>query len=131
MIGISPPPQGFVVVDAAWLNALAAGQNASYVSGLTAAGTNQATALQLAPGNTLVEIDTVASGTGVALPPAVQGTELSLYNNGANTLDVYPAIANNALTGSQDTINNGTSTTVATHTSMYFFCAKNGIWAAK
>lgn len=125
------PGAGFQVVDGVWLAAVAAGQNATFINGLVATGSNQAGSLQLLPGNTLIEVDTTASGTGVALPPAVQGTELSIYNNGANTLTVYPAIANNALTGSQDTINNGTSTTAATHTSLYFFCAKNGIWAAK
>jgi hypothetical protein len=56
-----------------------------------------------------------------------------LYNNGANTLAVYPAIANNPVTAAQDTINNGTSLSggLATHTPEVFSCAKNGVWAAK
>ena len=127
------PHSGFQTVDGDWLNAIAGGQNASFVSGITAAGTTQATSTPLLPGNTLIEVDTAAASTGVSLPPAIAGTELSIYNNGANTLAVYPAIANNPITGIQDTINNGTSLSggMATHTSAYFFCAKNGIWAAK
>jgi hypothetical protein len=132
--GIAPNPgNGPTVPDATWLNGVANGQNASYIYGLTATGSNQAGSLQLVPGNTLIEIDTVASSTGVALPPAVAGTEISIYNNGANTLAVYPSIANNGLTGAQDTINNGTSFSggVATHTQIYCFSAKNGVWACK
>lgn len=127
------PQNGFGTVDGTWLNGLAAGQNSTYVYGLTATGSTQAGALQLVPGNTLIEVDTVASSTGVALPTAIQGTEISIYNNGANTLTVYPAIANNGQTGSQDTINNGTSFFggVASHGSVYCFSAKTGVWACK
>ena len=127
------PQNGFGTVDGTYINGLAAGENATYVYGLTATGSNQAGALQLAPGNTLIELDTVASSTGVALPAAIQGTEISLYNNGANTLTVYPSIANNGATGAQDTINNGTSFSggVASHASVYCFSAKTGVWACK
>jgi hypothetical protein len=127
------PQNGFGTVDGTFVNGLAAGQNQTYVYGLTATGSTQAGALQLAPANALVEVDTAASGTGVALPAAIQGTEVSIYNNGANTLTVYPAIANNSATGSQDTINNGTSFSggVATHVSVYCFSAKTGVWACK
>lgn len=124
------PGSGPQLIDGVWANGVAAGQNASYLYGVAAAGSNQAGSTQLAPGYTLIEVDT-NSGAGVALPEAVQGTEISIYNNSANTLTVYPAIANNSLTGSQDTINNGTSTTATAHTSLYLFCAKNGNWAAK
>jgi hypothetical protein len=119
------------LIDGAWALGVANGQNGSYVNGVVAAGTTQAGATQLLPGNTLVQVDTVGANAGVALPAAVQGTEISLYNNGANTLAVYPQIVNNALTGAQDTINNTTSITAATHTSLYFFCAKNGVWSGK
>jgi hypothetical protein len=54
-----------------------------------------------------------------------------LYNNGASTLTVYPSIVNNSITSAQDTINNTTSVTVATHVSELFGCAKNGVWSAK
>ncbi len=129
----TPPGSGPQLVDGIWLNGLAAGSNATYQAGITATGTTQATAVQLPAQITLFEIDTVASSTGVALPPALAGTEISIYNNGANTVTVFPSINNNqALSpAAQDTINNGTSTTIATHSTLYFFCAKNGIWAAK
>jgi hypothetical protein len=127
------PGTGFQLVDGAWLNGLAGGLNNTYQSGLTAAGTTQATATQIPSGIYLVEVDTAAASTGVNLPPCLPGTELNLYNNGANTLSVYPAVANNPVTAAQDTINNGTSLSggMATHTAEFFFCAKAGVWAAK
>lgn len=132
MPGVAPQ-NGFGMQDGTWLNGLAAGENCTYQSGVAAAGSTQAGSTQLQPGYALVEVDTVASSTGVALPPAIQGTEISIYNNGANTLTVYPSIANNGATGAQDTINNGSSLSggIATHASALFFCAKNGAWAAK
>lgn len=55
---------------------------------LTAAGTNQATALVL-PSN-INRFTTVASGTGVVLPAATKpGQILYIYNAGANVLKVY------------------------------------------
>lgn len=133
-VGQAPPPgSGPALVDGVWLNGVVGGQNWSYQYGITAAGTTQATSLQLPAGVFLMEVDTAAASTGVALPPCLQGTSVFLYNNGAQTLTVYPAIANNPITAAQDTINNGTSFSggVATHVSMLAFCAKNGVWAAK
>jgi hypothetical protein len=60
------------------------------VTGLTATGTTQATALQLAGSNSLQEVTTVASGTGVILPVIRIGAEVTIVNQGANGLDVYP-----------------------------------------
>jgi hypothetical protein len=125
------PGNGPGLVDGTWLNGLAGGQNFSYQYGFTAAGTTQATSLQLPAGIYLMEMDTVASSTGVALPPCFQGTALMLYNNGAQTLTVYPAIVNNPITAAQDTIDNSTSASVASHVSEILFCAKNGVWASK
>lgn len=133
-VGQAPLPQGGPALpDQSWLLGVANGQNASYQYGITASGTTQGGAFQLPAAITLFEVDTAAASSGVALPTAVQGTEISLYNNGANTLTVYPAIANNPATGSQDTINNGTSFSggVASHASVYCFSAKTGIWACK
>ena len=132
----TPPGTGFALPDGAWLNGLANGQNFSYVYGLTAVGTNQATALALTPGFYLYEIDTAGAGgaTGVALPPCLQGTSLWLSNNTAYTIDVYPAVLNNPVTAAQDVINVGsaaTSTTITTYASKVFACAKNGIWTVK
>lgn len=128
-----PPVNGFATPDGAWLLGLAGGQNRAYEFGITAAGTTQATAAALPAGIELLEVDTAAASTGVTLPSCLQGTLVSLYNNGANTLTVYPAVANNPVTAAQDTINSGTSLSggMATHTAEIFFCAKNGVWAAK
>jgi hypothetical protein len=125
------PSNGPGLVDGTWLNGLAGGLNNAYQYGFTAAGTNQSTALQLPSGFNLMELDTVAASTGVALPPCLQGTSLSIYNNGASTVTVYPSIANNPITAGQDTINNATSVTIATHVVNYFACAKNGVWSSK
>ena len=133
-VGIPPnPANGPSLVDGTWLNGLAGGLNNSYQYGLTGAGTNQATATQFPSGYELLEADTVAGSTGFALPFAYQGTEIYFYNNGANTATIYPNVTNNPSLSpaAQDTINNGTSITVASHTGELFFCAKNGVWFAK
>ena|SRR5579859_7833837 len=127
----TPPGTGPGLVDGAWLNGLAGGLNNAYISGITAAGTNQATATQLPTGYYLLEIDTAAASTGVTLPTCIPGTDMLLYNNGAQTVTVYPAVANDPVTGAQATINNTTSVTVASHVSEAFSCAKSGIWFAK
>lgn len=130
--GVAPTPgQGPALIDGNYLLGVANGVNASFQNGITAAGTTQATATQLPANITLIEVDTVAASTGVNLVPAQPGIELSIYNNGANTLTVYPTVPNNPVTAAQDTINNATSTTVASHTSLYCFSAKAGIWACK
>lgn len=121
---------GFALHGGAGLTALSNGTGLAFKNGVAASGTTQAGSAQLAS-FAMFSIDTVAASSGVALPGAVAGTTIDLYNNGANTLTVYPMIINNPLTGAQDTINNSTSTTLSSHTSGYFFCAKNGVWCAK
>lgn len=127
----TPPGTGPQLIDGGWLNGLAGGLNNLYVSGLTAAGTTQATAASIPSGYYLVEADTVASGTGFALPFAVPGTDLLFYNNGANTVTIYPNVTNNPSTSAQDTINNTTSVTVTSHGSQSFSVAKAGNWFGK
>jgi hypothetical protein len=128
----NPPGTGFATVDGIWLNGLAGGQNNLYVYGLTAAGTTQATAAQIPAGYYLVEADTVASGTGLYLPNCTAaGVDMLFYNNGANTVTVYPNPVNNPVTGIQDTINNTTSVTITSHNSQSFSCAKAGVWFGK
>jgi hypothetical protein len=126
------PATGFGLVDGTWLNGLAGGTNYTFQNGITAAGTTQATATQLSPGIYLYEVDAAAASTGVALPPCIAGTQSVLYNNGAQTLTIYPSIVNNPATSAQDTINNGTSLSggLASHASIAFSCAKNGVWGA-
>ena len=54
---------------------------------LTAAGNNRATALQLA--KQVNNVTTAAASTGVLLPVGVIGMEIEVYNNGANSIQVY------------------------------------------
>jgi hypothetical protein len=136
VVGIPPnPSSGFGLVDGTWLNGLAGGSNFSYQSAITAAGTTQATATQLPANIYLVEVDTTAASTGVNLPPALPGTSLVLYNNGASTLAIYPTVPNNPITSAQDTVNasgtNTTSTTLATHVRLSCSVAKAGVWACQ
>lgn len=130
-VGTPPvPATGPGLVDGTWLNGLANGYNYSFQSGITALGTTQATATALPAGIYMVEVDTAGSGTGVNLPPCLAGTQLIIYNNGLNTINIFPAVANNPITAAQDTINNLTSVTLASHTQTAAACAKNGIWGS-
>lgn len=56
---------------------------------LTAAGTNRATALQLA--KEVNNVTTAAASTGVSLPVGVIGMRITIFNGGASTLQVYAA----------------------------------------
>jgi hypothetical protein len=126
------PFNGFQAIDGTYVLGLSNGVNYSYQSGITAAGTTQATATQLPANIRLIEVDTAAASTGVNLPPALTGIAVSLYNNGAQTLTVYPAVANNPVTAAQDTINNASSFSgPGSHVSMLCFVAKAGVWACK
>lgn len=133
MTGI-PPSLGPLLADGAWLQGLANGQNSSYISGIAAAGTTQATATQLPPNFRMIQVDTVPVGSGVALPPAVPGTEILLYISPNQTIIIYPSILNNPLTGTQDTVNNGSSLSVTGASQgapRVIFCAKLGAWASR
>lgn len=71
------------------LNAAANAQSTSSVdTGLTATGTNQATAFQLS--SQWNEIDTTAAGTGVLLTAYQPGQAQVVFNGGVNPLLVYP-----------------------------------------
>ena len=61
----------------------------SIATGLTAAGTTQATGLVLSSSVNVVA--TTAAGTGVVLPAAQPGMTVVVMNLGANSLAVYPA----------------------------------------
>lgn len=125
-IGIVPTT-GFQPVDNNWLNGLAGGHNNLYSNGLTAIGSNQAGSLQLADRVAILEIDTSSASTGAALPLALGGMVVTVINNTANNITIYPSIANNAA-GNQDTINNTTSYTLNAHTGQGFTCGKTGVW---
>ena len=69
------------------LNSTSSYALASVGNALTAVGTNRATALQLA--KQVNNVTTAASGTGVTLPVGVIGMVITVYNNGANAIQVY------------------------------------------
>lgn len=90
---------------------------------LTAAGTNKATALQLASASNYV--GTTASSTGVSLPQANQGDTVEVFNGGASTLLVYTPI------GIADTITNQSANggfSIATMRSAYFKKCTGSLW---
>lgn len=74
------------------LSLLAAAANSlatsSVDSNLTATGANQATALQLS--SQWNEITTTPAGTGVLLQALQTGQSQTVFNQGANALNVYP-----------------------------------------
>ena len=129
----TPPGTGPALQDGIWLNGLAGGQNWAYQAGLVATGTTQATCTAIKPGYELNEVDTAtaSTGLGVCLPFALPGTRLLVYNNSGQTITFYPAILNNPVSAAQDTINNGTSKTAATHVSTMFYSVAAGVWAAQ
>lgn len=98
----------------------------SAVDGLTAAGTNQATALQLTAN--LSRLTTVSASTGAALIAAVPGAEAVVVNAGASTLAIY----GNA--GNTDTIDGtagSTGVTLSTaHRIARFTCFAVGKWVS-
>lgn len=57
-------------------------------TGVTATGTNLATAYQIV--SVFTQFTTVASGTGAALPITEVSESLIVANDGANTLTIYP-----------------------------------------
>lgn len=76
------------------LNKAASDQATSTVdSGLTAKGTNQATALQLS--SQWNEVDTVPAGAGVLLSAFQEGQSQTVFNEGTNPLLVYPPPGSN------------------------------------
>jgi hypothetical protein len=87
----------------------------SIITALTATGTNQATALQLANRSGLQEITTVSSSTGVVLPtPKQPGTSITIANQGVNSLAVYPQLGgsiDNGSTNASVTLSAGKSAT--------------------
>ena len=62
------------------------------VTGLTATGSTQATGLQLAGLNSLQEITTVAASTAVVLPVIKLPAAVTIANQGASTLAIYPSL---------------------------------------
>ena len=69
---------------------------------IAAAGTTQATATPITVDTAV--ITPVAANAGVALPEAVAGGQVVVFNAGANTLKIYP------INGGNDSINGGATT---------------------
>lgn len=89
-------------------------------TGLTAAGTNLATGLQLNADINVVS--TTAASTGVVLPTAENGVTLVIANDGASTLAVY------AKSGS--TVDGTASTTIATTKRRVFYGTSATTWVS-
>lgn len=82
--------------------------------GLTATGTNQATALPIDSHHNA--FTTVAASTGAVLSSTLTpGDDVYVYNGGAQTLTIYPA-------GAIDTIDNGASATIVTLKGIWLKC---------
>lgn len=80
-------------------------------TGLTAAGSTVADALQLSA--SINTIGTTAASTGVKLPPCEAGAMVLVNNQGAETLTVYPFGTN--------TVDSTTSAAIATSRAAVFF----------
>ena len=89
-------------------------------SGVTALGTNQATAYQAVSVGT--EVTSAAASTGVTLLAGSPGDLQWVYNgNSGNTITIYPP--------GTDTVNNGaTSITLAVNKVMLFIKRSNTAW---
>jgi hypothetical protein len=101
-------------------------QQASTATGLTAAGTNQATALALT--KAINVITTAAASTGVSLPSAATvgiGGFVVIFNGGASAIKVYGAV------GSSDTIDGVAAATGVTLTNALrceYYVTAAGVW---
>jgi hypothetical protein len=89
--------------------------------GISGAGTTQGTATVLA--TQWNQIGTTASGTGVLLPSVSAGTEVGVWNNGANALLVYPPSSQ-----SIDALSNNVAFSVPAGTSKRFVHIGSAKW---
>ena len=118
----------------AWaiINAITWDNRRACSAGVTATGTNQATAYQLQNAPCFLEVTSAASGTGVCLDISTQGDRITIANNGGNTITIYTAPletqfnpnAANKINGTAGT----TGVTLANGSSAVFFCATPGQW---
>jgi hypothetical protein len=128
------PADGMELIEGKYVKGIAAGENFTAVSGLTAhAGGTQAAGLAIPPGNYLVEFDTVANAADSAVLPFADqiGTVIGVVNSTAsNAISVYSNPGTNPVTGTADTLNGSTSAavSVAAHVVTWFVCAKLGVW---
>lgn len=88
---------------------------------LTAAGTLQTDALALV--NAVNEVTTTALNTGVRLPKLYPGTEIMVFNRGANGLNVWPNTGASIDAGAANA-----AAVVATVTNARFICVSATQW---
>lgn len=123
------PSSCFDQADGVVYNTLA---GTGWVSGLiptqdtiSAAGTTQATATVL-PLKNAYNVTVAAASSGVLLPKSVTGMVITVANNGANTLDIYP--------NSGDKVNAlavNAAFSAATGALTIFYCFTSGQWFTK
>ena len=89
--------------------------------GLTATGTNQATAYAITAADN--EFTTVASGTGAILYAGSPGDEQWVYNAGANALTVYPPSGSNL-----NSLTTNAGAQIPTNTACTFKCMTSTRW---
>lgn len=114
--GITNPAGTFTTLSASGMVDLT-----SIGAALTAAGTNQATALALT--SQVNRVGTAAAGTGVQLPAAVVGQHITVFNDGANPIKVYGA--------GTDTVDGAAAATGVTLTNAkraIFYCLSAGAY---
>lgn len=132
--------QGVGMPDFQWLVGLAGGDNQWTQTAAAFAGGGQANATQVGIPNaqnvqaSLIRIGTVAAaGDSIMLPQAIKGKSLVVFNDTANSMNVFADPDVNRATGALDTINaltNVTAYAVAAGGRAMFFCAQDGKWAS-
>jgi hypothetical protein len=95
--------------------AVEAAQTSGGQYGITAnVGSDQATGEPLYPG--VNEVSTCANiGDSVTMPPASQGLEVRIINNGANACDVFPAVGDNLGAGANTAVSLAAGANIAYH----------------
>ena len=92
------------------------------VTGLTATGSSQSTAFQLA-NNALHEFTTVGASTGAILPIAELPSIVAIYNRGASTLTLYPAVG-----GAIDEGSTNATVSISAGTGVTYWAASPTLW---
>lgn len=116
--------RGQRLVDAGELLTLFTAMVGSAV-GLVSMGTNAGNSLRLTAANNTVA--TTATGTGVGLPKALTGMRVTVLNNGANALLVYP-IPPDQLIPLGSATPGAAGSSEATLTTGTYVCTTTGIW---
>ncbi len=112
--------QGKLDVSGGILSAGFVGQTSIEV-GISAAGTNQATAYALT--KQINKLSTVSAGQGVVLPTGTVGMRITIANGAATTVNVYPAGSGTINGGS-----GGAAVTLAGTTTKDYICTAANTW---